>query len=179
MPRVYLSLGSNIAPEENLPRALRLLAERVRVLGVSRVWQTPPYGTQGAPFLNAAALIETALPAERLKREILRPIEAALGRVRGPDKFAPRPIDLDILLYSGCLPDPEVWERPHLAVPLAELLPDYENPRTGEHLAEAARRLLPPAGFFPRPDVVLRRSQDPSGLRDPAGLYAVSGKNML
>ncbi len=155
MPRVYLSVGSNIAPEENLPRALRLLAERVRVLGVSQVWQTPPYGTQGAPFLNAAILIETPLSAEMLKREVLRPIEAALGRVRSPDKFAPRPIDLDIILYSGRLLDPEVWQRPHLAIPLAELLPDYENPRTGERLAEAARRLLPPAGFFPRSDVVL------------------------
>ncbi len=156
MPRVYLSLGSNIAPEKNLPRALRLLAEQVRVLGVSRVWQTPPYGTRGAPFLNAAALIETSLPAERLKGEVLRPIEAALGRARGPDKFAPRPIDLDIILYSGRLLEPEMWQRPHLVIPLAELLPDCENPRTGEHLPEAARRLLPPAGFFPRPDVVLR-----------------------
>ncbi len=158
MPRVYLSLGSNIAPEENLPRALALLRRRVRVREVSRVWQTPPYGTQGAPFLNAAAAIETSLPADALKEEVLRPIEAALGRARGPDKFAPRPIDLDILLYGARLLEPDVWERPHLAVPLAEILPDYENPRTGEPLADAARRLLPPNGFFLRPDVVLQGS---------------------
>ncbi len=161
MPLVYLSLGSNIAPEENLPRAFRILAERVRVRRVSQVWQTPPSGTEGAPFLNAAAAIETALPPKALKEKVLRPIESALGRVRGRDKFAPRTIDLDILLYDGRLLEPEVWEQPYLSIPLAEILPDYIHPEKGERLAEAARRMRLPSGFFPRPEVVLSSDSPP------------------
>ncbi len=154
MKSVYLSLGSNIKPEVNLPRGANLLAQRVKVVACSRIWQTPPEGIDGPIFLNAAAHIQTPLDAQTLKWEVLRPLEAALGRVRGPDKFAPRPLDLDILIYDGEILDNDIWHHPHLAVPLAELLPDLPHPQSGDRLAEIARRLQPPTGFFPRQDVL-------------------------
>ncbi len=69
---------------------------------------------------------------------MLRPIEAALGRVRGRDKCAARTIDLDVALYGDeviDVPAPDMRERPFLAVPLLELAPDLRLPDTGERLA--------------------------------------------
>lgn len=101
----YLSLGSNIEPEANLPAAVRLLAQMTRLTVVSRVWETTPVGLSGqANFLNAAVVVETDLPALALKHEVLEVIERQLGRVRQADKNAPRPIDLDI---TGCFISPE------------------------------------------------------------------------
>ncbi|RMF45514.1 MAG: 2-amino-4-hydroxy-6-hydroxymethyldihydropteridine diphosphokinase [Anaerolineae bacterium] len=150
---VYLSLGSNIQPEENLPRALRLLARQVEVVAVSRVWETPPEGVEGPAFCNAAAHIRTPLSAKQLKWEVLRPIETALGRVRGDDKFAPRPIDLDIILYAGKVLEPDLWRFAYLAIPLADLLPECRHPVSGTRLSQIAQRMFPHAHFQERPDI--------------------------
>lgn len=138
---VYLSLGSNIAPERNLPLAVEKLGEFGEVLAVSEAWESPPVGTSGANFLNAAVLLRTSQTLKMLKLEMLRPIEEAMGRVRGEDKNAPRPIDLDILIYNGRLLDEELWKHAHLAVPLAALHPSYTHPVSGETLASATRKL--------------------------------------
>ena len=150
--RVFVSLGSNIHPEVNLPAAVRALAEHTEVdlIATSLVYETAPIGTlDQANFLNAAVLLRTPLSAEALKREVLAPIEQALGRVRTPDKNAPRTIDLDIALYSYAvlvtggrrIPDPDVLRYPHVAVPLADLAPYYVHPELGETLEEIAGRL--------------------------------------
>ena len=139
--QVYLGIGSNIQPLENLPRCLALLRQKVLVEEVSRIWKNPPVGSTGEDFLNAAVRIRTSLEAEDLKTRVLRPIESQLGRVRTRDKYAPRTIDLDILIIDGKVCDPQIWKRAFLAVPLAELLPRYTDPKTGETLSEAARRL--------------------------------------
>ena len=137
---VCLLLGSNIRPEANLPEAAARLRGQLEVLRVSSVWETPPAAGRGPNFLNAALLARTDLAAEELKREVLRPLEAHLGRVRGADKNAPRPIDLDIVLYDERLLDGGLWQHAHRAVPVAEVLPDYRS-ATGERLTQAARRL--------------------------------------
>ncbi len=152
---VYLSLGSNIRPEENLPRAVHLLKREATFVRASRVWETPPEGVEGPAFCNAAVHIRTPLTAERLKREVLRPIEAALGRVRGSDKFAPRPIDLDIVLYAGRVLDADLWRFAYLVIPMADLLPGYRNPSSGASLAQVARRMSPLCGFRERADISL------------------------
>lgn len=138
----YLLLGSNIRPEVHLPQALNLLRQRAQVFAVSRVWETPPVGTAGPPFYNAAVGLLTDLPPEALKRRLLRPIEAQLGRVRTSDKFAPRTIDLDLVVYANEVLDPEVWQYAHIAVPLSEILPGLRHPKSGETLARCAARLL-------------------------------------
>jgi len=162
----FLSLGANIDPEKNLPAAVRELSRHGRVAAVSRVWQSPAAGRSGQPdFLNAALLLETSLSAPELKEKVIAAIETRLGRVRSGDKFAPRPIDIDIMLFncdilrlgSRAIPDPEVLERPFVAIPLAEIAPHYRHPETGETLAAIAARFDPSAcGMSRRDDVVLR-----------------------
>jgi 2-amino-4-hydroxy-6-hydroxymethyldihydropteridine diphosphokinase len=154
-------LGSNIEPEANLPAAVRLLAQMTRVVAVSRVWETAPLGvTSQANFLNAAVVIETDLIAPVLKHEVLEAIERQLGRVRQADKNAPRPIDLDIMLFNEDIldlgqrhiPDPEIVERDFVAIPLAEIAPHYRHPELGQTLAEIARR-FETTGMQPHPEV--------------------------
>jgi 2-amino-4-hydroxy-6-hydroxymethyldihydropteridine diphosphokinase len=129
----YLSLGSNIEAEANLRAALELLAAQTRLVAVSSVWETRPVGLAEQPnFLNAAAIVETDLTVEQLKREVLTVIEQRLGRVSQANKNAPRPIDLDITLFnreimelgSRHIPDPEIIERPFVAIPLADIATD-------------------------------------------------------
>lgn len=150
MNDVYLLLGSNIERERNLPEAIRLLRERVEVVGVSSVYETAPVGlTEQPPFFNAAAHIRTPLSPSAIKQEIIAPIEQQLKRVRQADKNAPRTIDIDIVLFNQeiCeydgrhLPDPDLLHFAHLAVPLAELAPDLTHPETGERLADIAAYL--------------------------------------
>jgi 2-amino-4-hydroxy-6-hydroxymethyldihydropteridine diphosphokinase len=147
--RAYLSLGSNIEAEKNLPAAVRLLATMGRLVAVSSVWETAPVGLSNQPdFLNAAALVETDLPAPEFKQKVLRHIEQTLGRVRRADKFGPRSIDIDIMLFNQQIldldrrhiPDAEVLERAFVAIPLAEIAPDYCHPETGQTLSEIAQQ---------------------------------------
>ncbi len=162
MPNVaYLSLGSNIEPEANLPAALRLLAQLTRLVAVSSVWETAPLGWAGqANFLNAAAAVETELTALALRQTVLEPIERRLGRVRQANKNGPRPIDLDIMLFNEDIlelgqrhiPDPEIVERAFVAIPLAEIAPHYRHPELGQTLAEIAGR-FETSGMQPRPEV--------------------------
>ena len=95
-------------------------------------------------FLNAAALILTDLPTQQLKAELLRPIEAQLGRRRGPDRYAPRTIDLDLVAWREDdgrvrILDPELCTAVHLAVPAAEVAADWLI--DGRSLAELASEL--------------------------------------
>ncbi len=138
---VAVGLGSNIRPAQHLPLALQALQARTRVVALSSVWQTPPVGTQGPNFYNAVAVLTVPFPARHLKNTILQPIEAALGRRRGPDPNAPRPIDLDLLVEGHRVLDADVWRYAHWAVPLAEVMPGLQHPQTGEPLAAIAHRL--------------------------------------
>ena len=99
-----------------------------------------------------AVWIETSLSIPALKQEIIRPIEKQLGRVRTADKNAPRTIDIDILIDQEELIEPALWEYAFLAVPIAELLPDFSDPRTGEPLRQAAARLAQTTRLKHRPE---------------------------
>jgi 2-amino-4-hydroxy-6-hydroxymethyldihydropteridine diphosphokinase len=159
--RAFLSLGSNLEAEYNLPRAALGLRPLGRILACSSVYQNPAVGpTPGPDFLNAAVLLETELSPHVLRKE-LRALEARLGRRRTHDKYAPRTIDLDLVLFADWvirdaeleLPDPDLTSRPHLAVPLAELDPELRHPISGESLSSIAARLLPEAQMQFVPDV--------------------------
>ncbi len=165
--RAYLALGSNIDPEKNLPAAVRYLVEFGRVLATSRVWETVPVGFAAQPnFLNAALLLETPLSARDCWLRAIADVEQRLGRIRDPrNKNAPRTIDIDLALFNRDvleverrqIPDPEILERPFLAIPLAELDPAYRHPEDGRTLAEIARLFEPAvSGMTLREDVVLR-----------------------
>ena len=149
--RVVVMLGSNIAPRRHLPEAIRRLATRLRVLRTSRTFETDAVSTwaDSPRFLNAAALVGTELSPERLKFDVLRAIEAELGRVRIPgDKTAPRVIDLDLALVddsAGAGPvelfEPALLTAAYAAVPVAELVPDWRHPGDGRTMAEIAAGL--------------------------------------
>ncbi|MGW8249514.1 MAG: 2-amino-4-hydroxy-6-hydroxymethyldihydropteridine diphosphokinase [Anaerolineales bacterium] len=152
--KICLSLGSNIDPADNLNSAVELLKEHMTVLGVSRAWRTPAVGTHGPDFLNAAVLVETECPPKILKNEVLYKIEAQLGRVRSKDKYAPRTIDIDIVIYDDCVLDRDLWSYPHLALPVSELLPELVEPFSGRRLETIARELARKSGLSPCPEIL-------------------------
>jgi len=144
-------LGSNIGPDRNLVAATRLLARRVQIVAVSRVYETLPVsGSSGPVFLNAALEIRYDLGPGPLKHRVLRPLEEELGRVRSEDRNAPRTLDMDISLYgqrvvhdaasSLEIPDPEILKRAHVAIPLADVAPRTLHPVAGLTLEEIAER---------------------------------------
>jgi 2-amino-4-hydroxy-6-hydroxymethyldihydropteridine diphosphokinase len=152
---VYIGLGSNIAPRQNLPRAVAHLQAAIDIEGLSSVWETPALGSEGPNFLNAVAKVRTYLTIMELKDKILCEIEANMGRVRSADKNAPRQIDLDILIYDDAVLDSAIWDQVHLAMPLAELSCCIEHPHTGETLIDIAASLSQDMKIKPRPDVKL------------------------
>jgi 2-amino-4-hydroxy-6-hydroxymethyldihydropteridine diphosphokinase len=161
MTQVYLSLGSNIAAEVNLPRSVHLLKKHVTINEISSVWETISVGTTGPNFLNAVVACEVIQTINDLKEKVLQPIENQLGRVRLANKNAPRTIDLDILIYNDLLIEKRIWELIYLAVPLAELIPDYLNPETGEKLILTAEKLKKQNWLKLRSDINLGDSVKP------------------
>ncbi len=149
-----LLLGSNIEPEENIPLAIRLLREELAILKLSSVWESASVECCYPDFLNMAALIATRLGARGLKWQVLRPLEARMGRVRTDDKNAARPIDLDIVLFDGEVLDPDLWVQVHRASPVAELFPGLRS-ASGETLLEIAGRLQQSTGIQLRSDIVI------------------------
>ncbi len=163
MNRAYLSLGSNIDPIANLQAAVAMLAVQTHLLAVSSVWKTAPIGITDQPdFLNMAVLVETKLSAQQLKRDVLRRIEMNLHRVRSGHRYGPRTIDIDLMLFNRevfeldghHIPNAEVRERAFVAIPLAEISPEYRHPETGQSLvAIAANFDIKEEKMFLRPDV--------------------------
>lgn len=145
-----LLLGSNIDPELNLPKAILLLGLHADIASTSMVWETPPVGSGGPNFLNAALLVQTDLEPQQFKDTVIRPVEAYLGRVRTADKFAPRPIDIDIVAWDCRVLDADVWRYAHAAVPVSEVLPCDTVSEAGEPLAKTAQRLLEETPLQPR-----------------------------
>ena len=149
----YISLGSNIAPERNLREAVALLRGWTTVLATSPVYRTPPQGdTQQPAFLNMAVKVHTLRSPLDFKRRVIDRIEKKLKRQRNPHNVnAPRTIDLDIALWNDemleygskpwRIPDTDISRYAHVAVPLADLAPDYAHPQTGETLRKIAARL--------------------------------------
>lgn len=145
MAQVYISIGSNVDPELNIVAALGFLKSNGRIIGVSTFYQTAALESPDSPpFYNGVIGLETCFGPRELKFDVLRKIEDALGRVRSEDKCAPRPIDLDILIYGQSvidesdlvIPDPQIAERAFLAIPLLELDSDMILPGGQRRLAD-------------------------------------------
>ena len=141
MTLAYVGIGANLGPrEETLRRAVELLgrADGVEVVGVSELRETDPVGVvDQPPFLNGAVSIDTTL-SPRALLDLLLEIERSLGRVRG-ERWGPRVVDLDLLVYGNELvdepglhvPHPHVHERRFALEPLAEINPELEIPVRG------------------------------------------------
>lgn len=149
MNRVYLSLGSNLGSRQgNILQALQYIQTRTSIKKVSSFYETEPVGYPDQPkFLNSVCYLETELsPAEMLY--FLKWIEKRMGR-RESFRNAPRPIDLDILLFNDLvfadetlrIPHPRIQERAFVLAPLAEIAPDLVHPVLETTIRELLKRI--------------------------------------
>ena len=110
---MYLGIGSNIDPETNLRAAAALLRKSFTGIHFSSVYRSKAqHITDQAEFLNAAAVLETKLPPEKVAAA-LKKIEKRLKK-NPPEKFGPRTIDLDLLLYGQEISLDDELTIPHL-----------------------------------------------------------------
>jgi 2-amino-4-hydroxy-6-hydroxymethyldihydropteridine diphosphokinase len=140
--RAYIGLGANLGPKEvTILRAIDLLGAEpgIEVLELSQLRETEPVGVVDQPaFLNGAVALETSLTPWELLDVMLR-IEQELGRARDVERWGPRTIDLDLLVYGGeeldepglRIPHPRLHERRFALEPLADLEPELEIPGLG------------------------------------------------
>jgi 2-amino-4-hydroxy-6-hydroxymethyldihydropteridine diphosphokinase len=152
--QVCLLLGSNIEPAKNIPHAILLLQQKLTILQVSSIWESASVDCCYPDYLNMAVLASTSLDATQLKEQVLRLLEAQMGRVRTEDKNASRPIDFDIILFDGKLLDPTLWQHVHQAAPVAELFPELRS-ETGESLKDVASRLAQSTPVQIRKDILI------------------------
>jgi 2-amino-4-hydroxy-6-hydroxymethyldihydropteridine diphosphokinase len=160
--QVLVAAGSNVAPVDNLHRALDVLARHYPDLRCSRAYRNRAVGFDGDDFVNLVVAFDTdddlCSVIERLHEA-----EAACGRARDAPRWAPRSMDLDILLYGSLvldereewrltpnrpnreepgltLPRPDLTRRAYMLGPAAELAPDFVHPLLGATLRELWRR---------------------------------------
>ena len=157
--KFYLNLGSNINPDINLVEAIHLLAEYREIRKISQAWESKSVGASGPNFLNACALYLSAFTEVQLKEHVIRPIETKLGRERKKDKFIPRTIDIDIILFDDQPYNDKFWEEAFVIIPLAEIYPEYQNPKTGERMSDTAVRLRQKVWMKARPEVLRQLSE--------------------
>ncbi|WP_407220190.1 2-amino-4-hydroxy-6-hydroxymethyldihydropteridine diphosphokinase [Enterobacter sp. CPE_E1214] len=139
MTLAYIAIGSNLAsPLEQVNAAVQALGEipQSRILAVSSFYRTPPLGPQDQPdYLNAAVVLETTLDAETLLDNTQR-IELQQGRVRKAERWGPRTLDLDIMLFGHeiintdrlTVPHYDMKNRGFMLWPLFEVAPDLTFP---------------------------------------------------
>ena len=137
--RVYIAIGSNLAsPLEQVNAAIQAIGEipDSRIMAVSSFYRTPPLGPQDQPdYLNAAVALETTLAPEALLDHTQR-IELQQGRVRKAERWGPRTLDLDIMLFGDEVINTERLTVPHYDMknrgfmlwPLVEIAPELLFP---------------------------------------------------
>lgn len=142
MTMVFVGVGSNVESEQHVRAAVRLLRQRFGALQVSPVYRNPAVGFKGDDFLNLAVAFETGADVTQV-HAALDAIEVQCGRTRGGPRFAPRMLDLDLLLYGALvagpplrLPRPEILKYAYVLKPLADLAPGHRHPGTGRSFAE-------------------------------------------
>lgn len=127
MNTAIIGVGSNIDAESNVSAARRMLGEKLNVLAESEFVRTRPIGSrEQQDFLNGSLLVKTRLGRKQLKT-LLKGVEIALGRGVKEDRYGPRKMDLDILVWNGEIVDPDVYEREFLRRSVIELCPELEK----------------------------------------------------
>ena len=122
-----ISVGSNIDPEANIEKARLRLSCSQKLVGVSAFVRTRPIGKLDQPdFLNGAFLVSTGLERSDFIK-LLKEIENELGRVRTADKYGPRSIDLDLVVWNGRVVDEDFYSRSFVRDAVVELLPELDS----------------------------------------------------
>lgn len=130
MPKVYLSLGSNIDRTRNITGALDAISTQFGTMEISSIYESEAVGFDGDNFYNLVVGIESDLPVGELA-STFRKIEADYGRQRGEEKFSARTLDIDILTYGDAvgfidgveLPRDEINKYAFVILPMVELAP--------------------------------------------------------
>ncbi|HEY1991789.1 MAG TPA: 2-amino-4-hydroxy-6-hydroxymethyldihydropteridine diphosphokinase [Gammaproteobacteria bacterium] len=141
MARVYVALGSNVEPERHLAMAVQAMRGRFGALTLSPIYRNQAIGFAGEDFLNAVAGFDNELGVPGLQAA-LDQIERDCGRQRGAARFAPRTLDLDLLLYGDTvdaaakLPRSEILKYNFMLKPLADIAAAEHHPETGRSYAE-------------------------------------------
>lgn len=142
MIEAYVGLGGNVGEVANTLRAALDDLDRLRatrLCAVSRLYRSPPWGPVAQPdFINAVAALQTGLTATALLDALLA-IERRHGRTRDVERWGPRTLDLDLLLYGDAridqtglsVPHPRLHTRAFVLVPLLEIAPGITVPGRG------------------------------------------------
>jgi len=147
MPQVFVAVGSNVDPERNVARAAAELARVFPGARFSSWYRNRAVGFEGDDFVNGVVGFLTGLPLPELIKQ-LQAIEAACGRPREAPRWAPRSMDLDVLLYDDLvidepklkLPRPDLLRRAYMLGPLAELSPEVVHPTAHLTIGELWQR---------------------------------------
>jgi len=147
MPQVYIAAGSNIEPERHLAMAVHELEREFPGVRFSPWYRNRAVGFEGEDFINLVAAFATELEVSAVLSR-LHAIETLCGRPREAPRWAPRSMDLDVLLYGDLiceephlkLPRPDLVKRPYMLGPLAVLAPEVVHPIIGETIGELWRR---------------------------------------
>ncbi|MGA9852812.1 MAG: 2-amino-4-hydroxy-6-hydroxymethyldihydropteridine diphosphokinase [Gammaproteobacteria bacterium] len=141
MTDIFVGIGSNVEPERRVREAVQGLRQRFGALRVSPVYRNPAVGFEGDDFLNLVASFESSEDVVAV-RAALDQIESQCGRIRGGPRFAPRALDLDLLLYGDLisespvrLPRREILKYAYVLKPLVDLAPERSHPVTGRSFA--------------------------------------------
>ena len=149
MPQIYLSLGSNIKPEENLNKAKELLGQEYQLEKESKTYKTKSEGFEGEDFLNQVVCLTTEDSAEEVVG-MLKDIEKKIGRKNRSEKFSDREIDIDLLLYGKYVGKVLGKDIPHTDIdlyrfvlePLAEIAPNLIHPKHQKKISEIWKKKL-------------------------------------
>ncbi len=161
MPRIWVSVGSNIDRETHIRDALDEMRALFGELVVSPIYEAQAVGFDGDPFFNLVVGFDSELPPATL-HGLMHEIEARHGRERGRDRLASRTLDLDVLTYGDqvgdkggmALPRDDIVEYAFVLAPLADVAGDERHPVLGERYADLWARMAAKPG--PR----LRRVDD-------------------
>jgi 2-amino-4-hydroxy-6-hydroxymethyldihydropteridine diphosphokinase len=143
MVDVYVAAGSNVRPEFYLQRALSRLEQAFGSIRCSPIYRNRAVGFAGEVFLNLVVSFSTTLDVREV-RSRLQAIEAQCDRPPDAAKWAPRTMDLDILLYDALvndepglvLPRPDLVRRAYMLKPMVDLAPDLMHPTLGKTMRE-------------------------------------------
>lgn len=146
MAAVFVSVGSNIEPADNIRAAVRALRARYAPLSLSSVYESAAVGFAGDNFYNLVLAFETTDEVQQVAAA-LRAIEDRQARDRRAPRFSARTIDLDLLLYDDLvierdgihIPRDEITRNAFVLWPLAELAPERRHPLIGQSYAELWR----------------------------------------
>jgi 2-amino-4-hydroxy-6-hydroxymethyldihydropteridine diphosphokinase len=143
MPTAYISIGSNIERDKNIPSSLAALAQCFGELTVSSVYESEPVGFTGAAFYNLVVAFESDWEVKAVGKK-LRQIELEHGRTREAQKFSARTLDLDLILYGDLvisdgrlqIPRDEIERYAFVLEPLAEIAPNLTHPLNQKSYAQ-------------------------------------------